>query len=90
MQINLEKTETMLDGAATTLKKFKNTQSLGVVGSIKKVQDFVKIVSVSLDSTLSFDSHISPVSQSCHYHMRALKHIRSMLTVASANELVCG
>jgi len=71
MQIYPDKTENMLVGATTTLEKFKNTQSLGVAGSIKKVQDVVKIVCVSLNSTLSIGSHISTMRQSCHYHMRA-------------------
>ena len=31
--------------------------------------------------TLSFDKHTVDVTQSCHYHIRALRHIRPLLTL---------
>ena len=89
MQINPDKTETMLVGSSVILKKFNNPRSLGVVESPKNTQTTVKIIGATLDSTLSFDHHITSVSQSCHFHMRALRHIRPMLSVASANQLAC-
>jgi len=65
MQINPDKTETIYARRRYnhSQKKFKNTQSLGVAESIKKVQDVVKIVGVSLDSTLSFDNHVHLVCE---------------------------
>ena len=39
---------------------------------------------MTLDSTLSFDTHVTEVTRHCHYHIRALKHIRPPLTVEAA------
>ena len=33
-----------------------------------------------MDSNLTFQSHVSAVCKSSHFHLRALRHIRSSLT----------
>ena len=35
---------------------------------------------VIMDSNLTFQSHVSAVCKSSHFHLRALRHIRSSLT----------
>jgi len=42
---------------------------------------------VTLDSTPSFDKHIIDVTRSCHYHVRALCHIRQLLTLDTAEAM---
>ena len=37
-------------------------------------------IGVTLDSNLKFDQHITALSKSCFFHIRALRHIRSVLT----------
>ena len=50
--------------------------------------DAVKLVGVTLDSTLSFDKHIIDVTRSCHYyHIRAMRHIRPLLTLDAAKAM---
>jgi hypothetical protein len=44
---------------------------------------------VTLDSTLSFNKHVTEVARSCRYHIRTLRHIRSCLTVDAANQIAC-
>ena len=41
------------------------------------------------DSTLSFNKHVTEVARSCRYYIRALRHIRSCLTVDTANQIAC-
>jgi len=36
----------------------------------------VKILGVTLDSTLSFQTHVNNVVRSCNFHIRAPRHIR--------------
>ena len=33
-----------------------------------------------MDSNLTFNNHVASVAKSCYYHIRAFRHIRSMLT----------
>ena len=90
MQINPEKTELMLvSSSASQIKHYEQTQQLQVAGVSTSLQDTVKILGVTLDSRLSFDSHISLICQACNYHLKALRHIRSMLSVSVANQLAC-
>ena len=49
--------------------------------------DAVKLLGVTLDSTLSFDKHIIDVTRSCHYHIRAMRHIRPLLTLDVAKAM---
>ena len=46
--------------------------------------DEVKLLGVTLDSTLAFNKHVVDVTRSCHYHIRALRHIRSLFTLDAA------
>ena len=89
MQINPDKTEALLIGSAANIRKHDCSQNLPIGGTNVKLQDSVKIIGVTLDSVLSFDKHTSNVVQSCNYHMRALKHVRPLLSNDLANELAC-
>ena len=52
---------------------------INVTGSIVPLAETVKHLSVTLDKPLTFHKHVDQVSQSCHYHMKALRHIRHCL-----------
>ena len=43
--------------------------------------DNIKLLRVTLDLTLSFDKHVIDDTRSCHYHIRAFRHIRQLLTL---------
>jgi len=91
LNINPEKSEAVL---LSTIQHARTTSSLltdvNVAGSIVPLTDTVKLLGVTIDRHLSFDSHVQNVCKSAYYHTRALKHIRSSLstnmakTVASA------
>ena len=42
---------------------------------------------ISFDSKLTFDAHISAVCKNAHFHLRALRHIRSSLTTDMATSI---
>jgi len=50
--------------------------------------DAVKLLAVTLDSTLSFDKHIIDVTRSCHYHIRGMHHICSLVTPDTTKAMV--
>ena len=51
--------------------------------------DDVRLLRVTLDSTLSFDKHVVDVTKSYHYHIGlcALRHIRPLLTLDTAKAI---
>jgi len=61
-----------------------------VTGRVGHVQftDAVKLPGVTLDSTLSVDKHIIDGTRCCHYHIRAVRHIRRpLLTLNTAKSI---
>ena len=48
-----------------------------------------KTLGVTLDSVFTFEDHINGVVRSCHFHIRALLHVRRHLTREVANTVVC-
>jgi hypothetical protein len=89
MQINPDKTESIVFGAGTQLKKLDLKRTTSIAGAAVPLQDTVKIVGVTLDSGMTLDKHVSDICQSSNYHIRALRHIRPMLSSKLANELAC-
>ena len=79
-------TEAILFGTDQRLRSINHSTGVDVVGSV------VKFTLVTLDSSLSFDRHITEVCRSCHFHIRALRHIRPLLTndaaISVANSIV--
>ena len=49
----------------------------------------IKSLGVMLDQCLSFDSHADAVVRACNYHMRAIKHVRNLMTQSTALTLAC-
>jgi len=45
------------------------------------------VLGVTIDSTLSFDKHVSNVVRSCNYHLHALRHIRPLLSEDAAKTI---
>jgi len=54
--------------------------SVNHAGSVIPVSSSIQILGVTLDSHLSLDQHVSSVCRSSYFHLRTLRHIRSMLT----------
>jgi len=67
--------------AMQRLSQVNKSQGVWVTGAHVQFTDAVKLLGVTLDSTLSFDKHIIDVTRSCHYHIRAMRHIRPLLTL---------
>ena len=65
------------------------TSTVHVAGTLVQISNQVRILGVTLDSSLSFDAHISALSKSCFYHICALRHIRLNLTLDCSKNIVC-
>jgi len=78
--LNPSKSEAILFGTHQRLLHFPSLPSINIANSTVKLSDKLTTLGVTLDSTLSFNSHVSNICKSCHFHLRALKHIRPVLT----------
>ena len=90
LALNPDKSEAIIIGTGA------RQRSEGPLGSIAlgdvqiQPSDTVKSLGVTIDSTLSFSTHVNNVCRAAHFHIRALRHIRKSvsenvaLTVASA------
>jgi hypothetical protein len=63
--------------------------SITVAGAHIPVSQNIKSLGVYLDSKLSFDKHISEITKSCYFHIKALRHIRPSLTPEASNTIAC-
>ena len=65
------------------------TSTLNVAGILVQVSNQVRILGVTLDIGLLFDAHVSALSKSCFYRIRALRYIRLNLTLDCSKNIAC-
>jgi len=58
--------------------------AVSIASSVLPTTNKVTTVGVILDSKLTFDAHVSSVCRNAHFHLQALRHIRSSLTTDMA------
>ena len=58
-----------------------------ITGSSVMVNGVLKILGVTLDSTLTFDDHVNNVVRSCNYHLRTLRHLHPCLSLDVAKTM---
>jgi len=64
-------------------------KEVDVAGCSVPLSESVKILGVTLDRHLTFNTHVQNVCKSVHYHTRALRHIRSSLSTDMARTVAC-
>src|SRR6218665_3496433 len=87
--INPDKSEAILFGSWQRLRAFPLLSSIDLAGTAVPLSDTVKTLGVTLDSKLTFRSHITNLCNSCFYHIRAIRHIRSALTKDMSQTIAC-
>ena len=80
LYLNPEKTDAVLFGTYQSAKSLSNTSNINVAGTSVALSDKVKLLGVTLNRHLTFDSHIVQVCCSAHFHTRALRHIRNVIS----------
>jgi len=79
LALNPDKSDAILLGTHQRNSSLSNITHINVAGSNVPLSDSVKLLGVTLDKSLTFHNHVNLISQSCHYHMKALRHIRHCL-----------
>lgn len=88
--LNPNKTEAVVFGTRQRLQQIDRSHGINLAGSTVQFAEAVKLLGVTLDSTLSFDRYITEISRNCCFHIRALRHIRPLLTLDAAKSIaVC-
>jgi len=85
--LNPSKTEAMVFGTRQRLSTVELPHGIDICGATISFSDAVKLLGVTLDSTLSLDRHVTNIVRSCNYHIRALRHIRPALTLDAAKSI---
>ena len=62
---------------------------VNIAGCTVPLSDGIKILGVTIDRHLTYNTRVQNISKSVNYHIRALKHIRSSLTTDIAKTVVC-
>ena len=85
LALNPEKSEAILLGTHPRNKSLDNITQVDVNGLPIPISDSIKLLGVTIDSSLAFNKHVSLIlCQSCQYHIRALRHIRPILDANTA------
>ena len=80
LQLNAGKTELLLFGTATSLKKIPPGSDVMQAGSsVIESADVVRDLGVMLDAQLTMHDHVSRTAQTCFFHLRRLRSVRQLL-----------
>lgn len=85
--LNPTKSDAVLFGTHQRLQSFDSVTEINIAGSTVKLSDKITTLGVTLDEKLTFNSHIAAVCKNAYFHMRALRHIRPVLTREMATSI---
>lgn len=85
LALNPEKSEAILFGTHQRNSTLADISSINVAGSTITLADHIKLLGITLDKSLTFHKYVNLVSQSCFYHIKALRHIRHTLDTHTAS-----
>ena len=89
--LNASKTEAIAFGTRQQLSKRTDADvRIAFGGTEIVVSDHIKILGVHLDSTLLMKVQVAAVAKACNFHIRALRHIRPLLTKRVAQTISYG
>ena len=85
--LNPNKTEALFAGTRKQHAKFDTSRGVAVSGMITPFVRQIRVLSVLIDSELSFSDHIAAVVRSCNYHIRALRNISNLIDRDTSNRI---
>jgi hypothetical protein len=85
--LNPSKSEAILLGSHQRIRRFPVLTNINIAGTTVGLSNKLTTLGVTLDSTLSFNHHVSNVCKASYFHLRALRHIRPVLTKDMATSI---
>ena len=87
LSLNPDKSDAIWFTTPQRARSFVPAISINVAGTAVSISNTITTLGVTLDSHLTFDSHVTALSKSCNFHIRALRHIRKSLTEDMAHSI---
>ena len=89
LALNPDKSEAILLGSRQRAHSYSSLTTVNIAGCQTHLSNHIKVLGVTLDKNLSWDIHINSVCKSAHYHIHALRHIRSFISDDMAKLVAC-
>jgi len=87
--LNLKKTEADVLGTTSRQRAGQQIDTLDTGTVHIKISDCIKSLGVLIDSTIFFNQHVNNICKSSHYHIKALRHMRKLLSDVAARTVAC-
>ena len=84
MLLNADKSDVVILSAGQQARKLPDSPVVNVAGFAIKPSDSTRSLVVVIDDRLTFNKQVNAMCQSCYYHIRVFRHIRSFLTHETA------
>ena len=85
--LNPSKSDSMYVGSRTQLKLILPATQVAIASSLVPLSTSVKLLGVTFDQRMTFDSHVTDICRVAQHHVRALRHVRASLDISSARLL---
>ena len=89
MLLNPDKSKVLLVARKANADKFACGTGVCVAGSSIAYSVQLKSLGVTIDQTLCFDKHVGNIVKASNFNIRALRHIRPVLSKTIANTVAC-
>ena len=87
--LNPDKSVAALFGTRQRLARPGWPTHVAVSGSDIKMSDHLKILGVTLDSSITLDSHVTATVSACNFHLQALRQLRTSLPCDVVQNVTC-
>ena len=86
--LNPSKSEALFVGTRQQVKSVSG-ESVTVAGNSLQPVSRIKLLGVTVDSSLNFNDHVADVCRTTFCHVKALRHIRKNIDFSTANTIAC-
>ena len=87
LQLNAEKSESILLGSPAMLRSNTSLTELDLEGTVLPLSTSIRNLGVYIDHQLNFNLHVDNLCRTSYYHIRSLRHARNCLDVGTAREI---
>ena len=89
LSLNPEKTEAIVIGTSSRHRREGEIATVQLGDVTVHLSNTVKNLGVIIDDSLSFNDHVNSVYRSSHFHLRAFRHIRKIVSEDTAKTVGC-
>jgi hypothetical protein len=87
LSLNPDKSEAIVIGTSARQRTDGSINVVALGTDSIAVSESVRSLGVTIDSTLSFNTHVNNVCKSVRYHTRALRHVRKCVSIDDAKQI---